>query len=177
MQNPFLQFVEKKDEVNPFLQFVPPAEQPVAAPAPKKEEAAPVTAPAPKPAEVNPFAPAAPAAAPQEDGSFWGEVKKGLGSAWEGLKFLPEAVGLQANSEAVDMRKQLSDAYAQIDAGKEFSPAEASKLRMDYAMLRNYQKADATKRQEIKGGNDQFVQERSQRILEAIPAYAEYQKR
>ena len=177
MQNPFLQFVEKKDEVNPFLQFVPPAQPPV-------DQAAPQAAPAPAPApasaskaEVNPFAPGAPAVAPQEDGSFWGEVKKGLGSAWEGLKFLPETLKLQANSEVVDMRKQLSDAYTQIDAGKEFSPAEASNLRLDYAMLRNYQKADPTKRQEIKGGNDQFVQERSQRILEAIPAYAEYQKR
>lgn len=182
MQNPFLQFVEKKDEVNPFLQFAPAAEQPVEQAAPQAAPApAPEVTPTPAPKQaVNPFAqyaPGAPATAPEEEGSFWGEVKKGFGSAWEGLKFLPETIKLQTSSEAIDMRKQLLDAYAQIDQGKEFSPAEASNLRLDYAMLRNYQKADPNKRAEIKGSGEQFVKERSKQILDAIPAYAEYQKR
>ncbi len=181
MENPFAKYREQ-EEPNPFRKFA--QEEPVAAPAPKKEEAVPVAAPAaapaPKPAEVNPFAqyaPGAPAVAPQEEGSFWGEIKKGFGSAWEQIKYLPDALKLQASSEAIDMNKQLLNAYAQIDAGKEFSPAEASQLRMDYAMLRNYQKANPTKRAEIKGGGETFVKERSKQIIDAIPAYAEYQKR
>ena len=182
MVNPFLQFVEKKEEQNPFLQFAPAAEQPVEQPAPVAAPAVtptPTAAPTPK-AEVNPFAqyaPGAPAVTPAEEGSFWGEVKKGLGSAWEGIKFLPEAFKLQASSEAIDLRKQLLDAYAQIDQGKVFTPAEASNLRLDYALLRNYEKADPDKRQSIKGNDTQFVKDRSQQILEAVPAYAEYQKR
>ena len=115
--------------------------------------------------------------AAQEDGSFWGEIKKGFGSAWEQMKFLPDTLKLQANSETVDMNRQLLDAYAQIDQGKKFTPAEASKLRMDYAMLSNYEKADPTKREQIKGSGEKFVGERSKQIIDAIPAYAEYQKR
>jgi len=167
MANPFLQFVEEKDEGNPFLKFAPVTEKPVSPPA----------QPA---ANVNPFAqyaPGAPAVQPGEEGSFWGEIKKGFGAAWEGIKFMPDALKLQTNAEAIDMHKQLLDAYTQIDTGKEFSPAEASKLKLDYALLRNYQKADPDQRTVIKNTGTQFVGERSQQIREAIPAYAEYQKR
>ena len=123
------------------------------------------------------YVPGTPAAQPGGEGSFWGEVKKGFGAAWEGIKFTPDALKLQTNAEAVDMHKQLLDAYTQIDTGKEFSPAEASKLKLDYALLRNYQKADPDQRTIIKNTGTQFVGERSQQIREAIPAYAEYQKR
>lgn len=181
MENPFAKYREPEEQ-NPFLKFRQ-EEPPVAAPAPVRAPepaAAPVSAP--KAAEVNPFAqyaPGAPAVAPQEEGSFWGEIKKGFGTAWEGLKNLPETLSLQRSSLNVDRNMQVLNYLDRIDKGEKFGLGVGmGELPVSMTTTIDlYQRAKPEKRAELRAQVEQEMRRQQEKVIQALPAYAEYQKK
>jgi hypothetical protein len=180
MANPFLQFVKPEKEQNPFLQFVTQekseeqlSEQPPAS----VVEAAPTA--------ENPFSifaeAAKPTLAPPETTTAFKEAKKGVGSAVEGLKFMPEAVGLSYRAAEIesqeDFLRKYDPVYARIDAGEKITPAQASREGLDFAYVQRYQGASPEKRVAMRGAQQQSIIDNQQRIADALPAFAEYQKR
>lgn len=180
MENPFAKYREPEEQ-NPFLKYR--QEEPVAAPAPVKQEAAPPApaASAPK-AEANPFAqyaPNAPVVAPQEEGSFWGEVKKGLITSWEGLKNLPETLGLQSASLNVDRSMQVLNYLDRIDKGEKFGLGVGmGELPVEMTTTIDlYQRAKPEKRAELRSKVETEMKAQQEKVIKALPAYAEYQKK
>ena len=201
MANPFLQFVEKKDESNPFLRFATqekpeeqPEEQPPAQPEKQPEKqpvaATPVEAAPPEdfsslfgptPMTENPFSSfaeaAKPALAPPETTTALAEAEKGAMSAYEGIKFMPEAIGLSRLANKIKAVDQYYPMYERIDAGEKITRAEATAAKLDFAPIQRYQSASPEERLAMREKEQQYIVENQQRIAEALPAFAEYQKR
>jgi hypothetical protein len=128
------------------------------------------------------FAEAAkPTLAPPETTTAFKEAKKGVGSAVEGLKFMPEAVGLSYRAAEIesqeDFLRKYDPVYARIDAGEKITPAQASRDGLDFAYVQRYQGASPEKRVAMRGAQQQSIIDNQQRIADALPAFAEYQKR
>jgi hypothetical protein len=119
-------------------------------------------------------------AAPETTTAFE-EAKKGVGSAIEGLKFMPEAVGLSYRAAEIesqeDFLRKYDPVYARIDAGEKITPAQASREGLDFAYVQRYQGASPEKRVAMRGAQQQSIIDNQQRIADALPAFAEYQKR
>jgi hypothetical protein len=200
MANPFLQFVKPEKEQNPFLQFATqeqseeqpeerPEEQPLAA-TPEQPPASVVEA-APQedfsgffestPMTENPFSTFAEAAkptlAPPETTTAFKEAKKGVGSAVEGLKFMPEAIGLSRLANKIKAVDQYYPMYERIDAGEKITRAEATAAILDFAPIQRYQNASPEERLAMREKEQQYIVKNQQKIAEALPAFAEYQKR
>jgi hypothetical protein len=211
--NPFLQFVEKKDEVNPFLQFAQPTPTPVAEkPASRGFELPPVMDPfginKPAGAAVAAPKPVAPVVAEEEpaimdpeaalvmgaktdiapertarvrtarDQEFapGSELVTGVKSAAKTMVNLPAILGLQQDSEIAGFRQKELAAFATLDAGKEITPAEASRMGVDYARIQQYQRAAPEKRQEFKAFNQEQVDKAKVGVQEGLKLYAQYTK-
>jgi hypothetical protein len=134
--------------------------------------------PAPAPAAAAPAA-AAPAPAKQEESSFWGEVKKGFGTAWEGLKNLPETLSLQRSSLNVDRNMQVLNYLDRIDKGEKFGLGVGmGELPVNMTTTIDlYQRAKPEKRAELRAQVEAEMRTQQDKIMQALPAYAEYQKK
>jgi hypothetical protein len=194
-QNPFLQFAtqeqsEEQPEERPEEQPEErPEEQPLAA-TPEQPPASVVEA-APQedfsgffestPMTENPFSTFAEAAkptlAPPETTTAFKEAKKGVGSAVEGLKFMPEAIGLSRLANKIKAVDQYYPMYERIDAGEKITRAEATAAILDFAPIQRYQNASPEERLAMREKEQQYIVKNQQKIAEALPAFAEYQKR
>lgn len=116
---------------------------------------------------------------PPEESSFWGEIKRGFGSAWEGLKNLPETLALQRSSLNVDRNMQVLDYLDRIDKGEKFGATVGlDELPVDMSTtIFMYERADPEKRAKLRAKVEADAQLQQEKIMQALPAYAEYQKK
>lgn len=138
------------------------------------------SSPAPSPSvSSSPTPSSAPAPAPQEEGSFWGEIKKGFGTAWEGLKNLPETLSLQRSSLNIDRNMQVLNYLDRIDKGEKFGLGVGmGELPVNMTTTIDlYQRAKPEKRAELRAQVEQEMRKQQEKVIQALPAYAEYQKK
>jgi hypothetical protein len=115
--------------------------------------------------------------APPETTTAFEEAKKGVGSAIEGIKFMPEAIGLSRIANKIKEVDQYYPVYERIDAGEKITRAEATAAKLDFAPIQRYQSASPEERLAMREKEQQYIVENQQKIAEALPAFAEYQKR
>ena len=104
------------------------------------------------------------------------ELATGFGAGAKGLANLPDVLALQRDAEVAGFRQKELDAFAAIDAGKKISPAEASKMGVDYARIQQYLRADPEKRQEFKAFNQEQVGAAKAGVQEGLKLYAQFSK-
>jgi hypothetical protein len=104
------------------------------------------------------------------------EAAKGAKGAAKTMVNLPAILGLQQDSEIAGFRQKELAAFAALDAGKEITPAEASKMGVDYARIQQYQRAAPEKRQEFKTFNQEQVDKAKVGVQEGLKLYAQYTK-
>jgi hypothetical protein len=134
------------------------------------------SSPAPSPSVSSSPTPSS-APAPQEEGSFWGEVKKGFGSAWEGIKNLPETLSLQSASLDVDRTMRVLDYFDRVDKGEKFGLNVGMGELPVATTIELYQRAKPEKRAELRARVEGAMRAQQEKIIQALPAYAEYQKK
>jgi len=104
------------------------------------------------------------------------ELATGVKAGAKGLANLPAILGLQQDSEIAGFRQKELAAFAALDAGKEITPAEASKMGVDYARIQQYQRAAPEKRQEFKAFNQAQVDKATVGVQEGLKLYAQFTK-
>ena len=89
------------------------------------------------------------------------ELVTGVKAGAKGLANLPAIFALQKDADVAALRQRELDAFALIDAGETITPAEAARMGLDYARIRNYQyklfggETSPEHRQEYKAFNQQ----------------------
>lgn len=104
------------------------------------------------------------------------ELATGVKAGAKGLSNLPAILTLQQDAEIAGFRQKELAAFASLDAGKEITPAEASKMGVDYARIRQYQRAAPEKRQELKAFNQEQVDKAKVGVQEGLKLYAQFTK-
>lgn len=158
------------------LNFVPLDEEPVEEAPVVDESAGFFTGTAPT--EVEPTAPTPPRVRTERDLQFapLEEITTGAKAGIEGLANLPAIFALQKDADIVGFRQKELDAFAAIDAGKQITPAEASKMGVDYARILQYQRANPETRGEFKAFNQQSVDTAKVGVQEGLKLYAQFVK-
>jgi len=114
-------------------------------------------------AQENPFSSfaeaAKPALAPPETTTALAEAEKGAMSAYEGIKFMPEAIGLSRLANKIKAVDQYYPMYERIDAGEKITRAEATAAKLDFAPIQRYQSASPEERLAMREKEQQYIVE------------------
>jgi len=104
------------------------------------------------------------------------ELVTGVKAGAKGMANLPAIFSLQKDADIAGFRKKELDAFSAIDEGRTITPAEASKMGVDYARIMQYQRAKPEQRQEFKAFNQQAVDKAQVGVQEGLKLYAQFVK-
>lgn len=119
------------------------------------------------------------AAKPRPEQTFaFGEefIEKGLPSGYLGLKSMKEAVGLTRDVGAIGSAQSALQTYADIDAGKITSPAEASQAGLSSQSAAKYLQASPEVREQMKQNYVAQIAQRKEFIQDSMRMFQEYAK-
>jgi hypothetical protein len=104
------------------------------------------------------------------------EAVTGVKAGAKSIANLPAILSLQKDADIAGFRKKELDAFSAIDEGRTITPAEASRMGVDYARIMQYQRAKPEQRQEFKAFNQQAVDKAQVGVQEGLKLYAEFVK-
>lgn len=114
---------------------------------------------------------------PEQTFAFGEEfIEKGLPSGYLGLKSMKEAVGLTRDVGAIGSAQSALQTYADIDAGKITSPAEASQAGLSSQSAAKYLQASPEVREQMKQNYVAQIAQRKEFIQDSMRMFQEYAK-
>jgi hypothetical protein len=105
------------------------------------------------------------------------ELVTGVKAGAKGLANLPAIFALQQDASTLtgDSQKRL-DAYAAIDAGKEFTRDEVQTTGVGGGLLQRYRRASPEQREELKAAEQERIGKAKVGVQEGLKLYAQYTK-